>query len=114
MRRQKLKKPEKLLKAELQYIYNYTCRLYREGYIDEAINLSKNLVKLAFKYKLGSYAFKLVCRKCYVPVIPGLTVTYRVKRRGGKSYILTRCINCGYTRKKVFKHKGVEKRARKK
>jgi len=114
MPKKKSKSQEKLLRAELNHIYTYSCKLYKEGYIEEAINLSKNLVKLAFKFKIGSYAFKLVCRKCHVPIIPGLTITYRVKRRGGKSYILTRCINCGYTRKKVFKHKGVERRAKKK
>lgn len=99
------------VKSEINHLYRYACKLFREGLIGESESLSRLLVKLAFKYKLGSYAFELVCRKCMTPLIPGVTLTYRVKRRGGKSYILKRCIRCGYTRKKIYKHKGVVKRA---
>lgn len=99
--------------ADLDYLYKYACKLYREGHSNEVFIITKNLVRLAFKNRLGSYAFKLVCRKCMIPIIPGLTTSFRIKRRSGKSYILIRCNNCNYARKKIFKHKGVEKRVSK-
>lgn len=100
---------EKAIKREIEHLYRVAAKLYKEGYVEEALAVSKSMVRLAFKHRMGRHAFRLACRKCLAPLIPGLTLSYRIKRKSGKSYILRRCNVCGYSRKKVFKRKGAKK-----
>lgn len=102
-----LRKVPRRIKSEIEYLARYASKLYKEGHVNEAVALSENIVSFAFKNKAGSYAFKFICRRCHVPRVPGLTASYRVKSRGGKTYICVRCLRCGYIRRIVVKHKGV-------
>ncbi|MEM4717182.1 MAG: ribonuclease P [Desulfurococcaceae archaeon] len=67
-------------------------------YVEIAIRVaSKAGVKLPKKYK-RSY-----CRKCYVPLIPGYTLTIRVKNVGKHTRVTYRCLKCGWVRRFVVK-----------
>lgn len=67
-------------------------------YIEIAIKIaSKAGIKLPKKYK-RSY-----CRKCYVPLVPGYTLTIRVRNAGKHTRITYRCHICGWIRRFVVK-----------
>lgn len=67
-------------------------------YVEIAIRIAgKARVKIPRKYK-RSY-----CRKCYVPLIPGLTLSVRIKSEGRGSRVVYRCLLCGWTRRFMIK-----------
>ncbi|MCY0860447.1 MAG: ribonuclease P [Sulfolobaceae archaeon] len=81
--------------------------LARQGEIE----LARKYVKYAIVYsrktktKIPLEFKRKFCRKCYVPLIPGLT-----ERRRIKSKILVRtCLICGWVRRYPLRNKGVNK-----
>lgn len=65
------------------------------------IELARRYVRLALTYS-SKFRFKLpliykrkICRKCFVPLIPGLTERRRIKNK----VIVRTCIYCGWVRR---------------
>ena len=44
-----------------------------------------------------------ICAKCYVPLIPGITASYRLRGRGKLRWIVVRCLICGYIHRRPYK-----------
>lgn len=67
-------------------------------YVEIALRIaSKTRLKLPRSIK-RSY-----CRRCFVPLIPGITLTVRLKSEGRGSRIVYRCLLCGWTRRFMIK-----------
>ncbi|MEM1595756.1 MAG: ribonuclease P [Desulfurococcaceae archaeon] len=67
-------------------------------YVEIALRIAgKAKVKIPLKYKRG------YCRKCFIPLIPGLTLRVRVHSEGKGSRVVYRCLLCGWTRRFMIK-----------
>ncbi|RLF05781.1 MAG: ribonuclease P [Thermoprotei archaeon] len=73
---------------------------------DEA--LARRYVKLAFRIaakarlRLPRTLKRRYCRRCGIPLVPGLTARVRVKGgRGGR--VIVTCLRCGYVRRYPLK-----------
>ncbi|MGC9210298.1 MAG: ribonuclease P protein component 4 [Acidilobus sp.] len=49
-----------------------------------------NRVRLPRPVKLS------ICKRCHVSLIPGLTLSVRVRSQGRQRYLVRRCLVCGY------------------
>ncbi|MEM0199191.1 MAG: ribonuclease P Rpr2/Rpp21/SNM1 subunit [Desulfurococcaceae archaeon] len=69
-------------------------------YIEIALKISKKAkVKLKRSYK-RSY-----CRSCFAPLIPGITLSVRIRSEGKGSRVVYRCLLCGWTRRYMIKNR---------
>lgn len=67
-------------------------------YIEIALKISrKSRTRLSRNYKRG------YCRKCLVPLIPGITLSIRIKSEGRGSRVVYRCLLCGWIRRYMIK-----------
>ena len=51
---------------------------------------SANRVRLPRELKLS------ICKRCRVSLVPGLTLSVRVRSQGRQRYLVRRCLVCGY------------------
>lgn len=49
-----------------------------------------NGVRLPREVKLS------ICKRCHVALVPGVTLSVRVRRQGRHRYLVRRCLACGY------------------
>lgn len=67
-------------------------------YVEIALRISKKAkIKLKKSYK-RSY-----CRQCFVPLIPGITLSVRVRSENKGSRVVYRCLLCGWIRRFMMK-----------
>ena len=66
--------------------------------------LSSMVGEQAFKIaKKGGYRVPIemkrkFCRRCHIPLFPGITARVRLRKKGDTVLVVT-CLNCGYTRR---------------
>ncbi len=46
---------------------------------------------------------RLFCKKCFTPLLPGVTARCRLHAKGKRSYISVTCLICGNTRRYQYK-----------
>ncbi|MEM0003771.1 MAG: ribonuclease P protein component 4 [Desulfurococcaceae archaeon] len=67
-------------------------------YVEIALRIAgKAKIKIPVKYKRN------YCRKCLIPLIPGLTLRIRIHSEGKGSRVVYRCLLCGWTRRFMIK-----------
>jgi len=82
---------EKLLQLAIE-TYNRDPELSRK-YVELAVRVKKKAnVRLKKNLKL------LYCKKCFTPLIPGVTSRVRI-RQNRFSHITITCLNCGYVKR---------------
>ncbi|MEM2025353.1 MAG: ribonuclease P Rpr2/Rpp21/SNM1 subunit [Desulfurococcaceae archaeon] len=73
------------------------------------LDLARRYVEVALriagkaKLKLPKSIKRGYCRKCFVPLIPGLTLSVRIRSVGRGSRVVYRCLLCGWTRRFMIK-----------
>ncbi|MBE9390632.1 YhbY family RNA-binding protein [Fervidicoccus fontis] len=50
-----------------------------------------------------------ICKRCGAILIPGVNSSYRIHSKSGNSYLKVKCLNCGYSKKIIFKPRDVVK-----
>ncbi len=110
MRRKELIKD--LAKQRFYALVDVAFKLAREGKVELASEVGKQAFKVAKKggYRVPRKVKRRFCRRCYVPLIPGVTARVRIKNKGYPTVVVT-CLNCGYIRRYPGKHEGPKGRA---
>lgn len=69
----------------------------REGKIDFAKNAIRILeeIRRETNIRIPIYMRRMYCKKCYVPLIPGLTARVRIIGRGKMLRRVVTCLSCG-------------------
>lgn len=71
--------------------------------------LARRYVYIAFRIaqkarlKFSRIYKRKYCRKCFIPLIPGVTLSIRIKSEGRGSRVVYRCLLCGWTRRFMIK-----------
>lgn len=89
----------------MKYLY----RLAIEETRRERYDLARRYVELIIKYghkarvKPPRYIRRGYCRKCKIPLIPGLTSRVRIQSEGRGSRVVVTCLLCGWKRRYMIK-----------
>ncbi|ALU11705.1 RNAse P, Rpr2/Rpp21 subunit [Ignicoccus islandicus DSM 13165] len=72
----------------------------RSGNWERASQLGELAFKVARKGKVRVpiETKRAFCRRCHIPLIPGITARIRLRRKGRLTIVLS-CLNCGYVRR---------------
>jgi len=81
----------------------------RKGRWEVASSLGEQAFRVAKKggYRVPRKVKRRFCRRCKVPLIPGVTARVRIRNKGVPTVVVT-CLNCGYVRRYPGKHEGLE------
>ncbi len=89
-----------------------TRRLYEEA-VEAArrgeLELARRLVEKAEETRRAArlrrpvYLRRGVCRNCGVPLVPGVTAGYRVRRDGRVTRLVVTCLICGYKHRYILR-----------
>ncbi len=44
-----------------------------------------------------------ICKNCNIPLVPGVTARYRLRRDGARSWLVVRCLLCGWIHRYPYK-----------
>lgn len=85
----------------IELLFNMALEKLKEGdfdlsrrYVEIALKIaSKAGVKIPLKYR------RRYCRRCHILLIPGITLTVRMRSVGRKTRITYRCLSCGWQRR---------------
>jgi ribonuclease P protein subunit RPR2 len=92
----------------MKYLYRLAVEESRRGRYD----LARRYVELVIKYshkahvKPPKYIRRGYCRRCKVPLIPGLTARVRIQSEGRGSRVVVTCLLCGWRRRYMIKVRG--------
>ena len=95
-----------LVLNEEKRLYEFALKLAREGMIRDAINVARLIEEIATATRVRPprRIRRGICRNCRAPLIPGLTSRVRLKSQGGLSYIIVRCLVCGWIHRYPYKN----------
>ncbi len=98
----------------MEILYNLAVDAVKKGDIDYARRLG-NLIKELHKgtrVKIPLHIKRQLCKNCNVPLIPGVTASVRLRSQGKFSYLVVKCLVCGWIHRYPYK-KGYERKHRK-
>ncbi|UXD21421.1 RNAse P, Rpr2/Rpp21 subunit [Ignicoccus pacificus DSM 13166] len=89
-----------LAKQRFWNLYHIAFEEAEKGNFQRASEIMRSAFKIAKKggYKVPRYAKRSVCRRCFVPLIPGRTLRVRIRNKGIPT-VVRACLNCGYVRR---------------
>jgi len=89
----------------MKYLYNLALMETR----NKRYWLARRYVELIIKYghkarvKPPRYIRRGYCRRCKIPLIPGLTARVRIQSEGRGSRVVVTCLLCGWKRRYMIK-----------
>lgn len=99
-----------IARQRARLLFNLASERAGEGDFDLARRYVEITLKLASKagLKLPRRLKRSYCRKCFVPLIPGVTLSVRIRSEGKGSRVVYKCLLCGWVRRfpiKISKRK---------
>ena len=94
-----------LVTQRIRILHNLAVEEVRRGNIDYArrlMQLAKRISE-ATRVRIPRRIKKGMCKHCYVPLVPGLTCTVRLRSQGKFSYIVVKCSKCGWIKRYPYK-----------
>ncbi len=94
-----------LARQRIRILFNMAIERARAGDFDLARRYVEIMLKLASKagVKLLRRLKRSYCRKCYAPLIPGITLSVRIRSEGKGSRVVYKCLLCGWIRRLLIK-----------
>nr|WP_245521921.1 ribonuclease P [Staphylothermus hellenicus] len=99
----------------MRYLYKLALDRTRSGDYDLARRYIELIIKYAHKARVKppKYIRRGYCRKCKIPLIPGLTARVRIQSEGKGSRVVVTCLLCGWRRRYMIKTSGKKSRIEK-
>ncbi len=93
-------KVKDLAKQRFYQLVDLAFEMARKGEVELASRIGYQAFKVAKKggYKIPRKIKRRFCRRCFTPLIPGVTARIRVRNKGVPTIVVT-CLNCGYVRR---------------
>jgi ribonuclease P protein subunit RPR2 len=91
----------------MRILYDLSVEAVRKGDKELARRYISLIIELAGKSRTRPprYIRRGYCRRCRIPLIPGLTARYRIVSEGKGSRLVITCIECGWRRRLMIKSK---------
>jgi len=86
-------------------LYSMALERARRGDYELAKRYIKIMIKITSKanLKLPRRIKRSICRRCHVPLIPGVTLSVRIRSEGKGSRVVYKCLLCGWIRRFLIK-----------
>ncbi len=93
------------MRSELERLSHHAIGLAREGLVEEARLVVSQIRELeaVTRVRMPRASRRLFCKRCRAPLIPGVTSRVRLASQGRLSYIVTRCLVCGWIHRLPYK-----------
>ncbi|NOZ30729.1 MAG: ribonuclease P [Crenarchaeota archaeon] len=97
-----------LVRQRAEILYGIARDEARRGNLEYASRLGSLIKQLSQStgVRLPRSLKRNLCKNCSLPLIPGVTATYRLRSQGRFSYIVIKCVRCGWIHRRPYK-KGV-------
>ena len=104
-RRRRRDRYRSLVASEEARLYEIASFMVRRGMIKEAAMICSLIEEIArtAQVRPPRSVRRGICRRCKTPLIPGLTSRVRLRSQGGLSYIIVRCLVCGWMHRYPYK-----------
>jgi len=101
-----------IARERVALLFGMALRKVREGDVDLARRYVEIALRIASKARLElpRTLKRRYCKKCLVPLVPGITLSVRIKSEGRGSRVVYRCLLCGWIRR--FPIKASRKKSR--
>jgi len=89
-------------------LYRLAVERARRGDLELARRYIDVMLRVAGKagVRPPRYIRRGYCRRCHTPLIPGLTLSVRIRSEGRGSRVVYRCLECGWVRRYMIKTSG--------
>ncbi|MET1160591.1 MAG: ribonuclease P [Thermoprotei archaeon] len=104
-----MKSPREVLRdlalQRIRYLYNLALDETRRKRYWFARRYVELIIKYAHKARIKppKYIRRGYCRRCKIPLIPGLTSRVRIQSEGRGSRVVVTCLLCGWKRRYMIK-----------
>ncbi|MEB3779081.1 MAG: ribonuclease P Rpr2/Rpp21/SNM1 subunit [Desulfurococcales archaeon] len=87
-----------LVRQRIERIYLLAVEAAKRGEWDYSSRLGSYIKELsrATRVRMDRRIKRGLCKKCSIPLIPGVTATVRTRSQGCFAYIVIRCRTCGW------------------
>ncbi len=94
-----------LVLQRIRHVYSLALEEARKGNIDYSAELGQYIKKLSREsgIRLPREIKRGICKRCGVPLIPGITARVRLQTQGAFSYIVITCVRCGWIHRYPYK-----------
>ncbi len=84
-------------------LYSETVAALRRRDYDYAYRYSSLVREVLVENRIRRPRWITFCKNCGIILIPGLSASIRLRRRGSMKYIVTRCVLCGYINRRPYR-----------
>lgn len=99
------RKREKLMRdiarESMYLLFDESLKALRRGDKELARRYVEIMVRLSMKarVRLRRDIKRRICKRCRIPLVPGLTSSVRIRGRGKRLLLVVRCLECGHVRR---------------
>lgn len=97
-----------IARERILILYRLAVERARRGDLELARRYINIMLRVAGKagVRPPRYIRRGYCRRCHAPLIPGLTLSVRIRSEGRGSRVVYRCLECGWVRRYMIKTSG--------
>jgi len=87
-----------LVRQRMGILYRLAVDNVHRGNLDQATRLGEALWRLHVetRVRMPRWMKRGLCKRCHIPLVPGLTARIRLRSQGRFSYKVIRCNRCGW------------------
>ncbi len=87
-----------LVYQRVKELFNLAILSIRNNNIEFARKYCKLIKKLSMRsrVRLPRKVKRMICKQCFIPLVPGLTCRVRIRSEGKNSRIVITCLLCGW------------------
>ena len=95
----------RLAVSAVERLYSLAVEAARRGELELARELVARAdeVRRTFKLRKPLFLRRGVCRNCGVPLVAGVTASYRLRRDGRVTRLVVTCLVCGYKHRYILR-----------
>ena len=94
-----------LVRQRQENIFDFALSELRRGNERRAREACEYLLKLSMRTRVRPRRElrRKICKNCRLPLLPGLSASVRTRSQGRFSYVVVRCLACGYIHRYPYK-----------
>ncbi|MEN3000162.1 MAG: ribonuclease P [Acidilobaceae archaeon] len=94
-----------LVRQRQEIVFDFALSELRRGNEERAREACKYLLELSMRTRVrpSRELKRRICKNCQLPLVPGLTASVRSRTQGRFSYMVVRCLSCGYIHRYPYK-----------
>lgn len=94
-----------LVLQRMRYLFRIAVESVKAGDLEYSRKIVKIMLRLsqATRVRMPRRIKRSLCKRCLSPLIPSVTSTVRLRSQGKLSYVVVRCLLCGWIKRYPYK-----------